>query len=174
MAHPFGLSMPQSLITTNAPDGRSVFTQDEASSHPNFKTSGFADLHVASSIPVDLTQDLAETASFSAANKSMIAVQATGVCFRRTEQPPGGSTPMHRTLTMDYGTVIEGEAELLLDSGERRVLKAGDTIVQRATMHQWFNRSTTQWVRIVWVVFPIQPLEVNGQLLKGEGLEDGV
>lgn len=46
---------------------------------------------------------------------------------------------MHRTTSLDYGIVLEGEVELILDSGERRAMKAGDIAVQRATMHAWRN-----------------------------------
>ncbi|RBR22531.1 hypothetical protein FVER53590_25055 [Fusarium verticillioides] len=38
---------------------------------------------------------------------------------------------MHRTLSIDYGVVIEGEMELVLDSGENRAMKRGDVAVQR-------------------------------------------
>ena len=46
---------------------------------------------------------------------------------------------MHRTISLDYNVVIEGEIEVTLDSGEVRRLKAGDIIVQRGTMHSWRN-----------------------------------
>lgn len=47
---------------------------------------------------------------------------------------------MHRTETIDYGIVIEGELVLILDKGETTVRK-GDVIVQRGTNHAWANRS---------------------------------
>jgi mannose-6-phosphate isomerase-like protein (cupin superfamily) len=47
---------------------------------------------------------------------------------------------MHRTLSLDYGFVLQGEITLILDEGEC-VLKAGDVVVQRATNHAWANRS---------------------------------
>ena len=46
---------------------------------------------------------------------------------------------MHRTMSLDYGVVLQGEVELLLDSGEVRLLAAGDVAVQRGTMHAWRN-----------------------------------
>ena len=53
----------------------------------------------------------------------------------------GGRHPlMHRTETVDYAVVLEGEITLLLD--EREVsLKAGDIVIQRGTNHAWSNRS---------------------------------
>jgi mannose-6-phosphate isomerase-like protein (cupin superfamily) len=47
---------------------------------------------------------------------------------------------MHRTETVDYGIVVEGEITLLVDIGEVTA-RAGDIIVQRGTNHGWANRS---------------------------------
>ena len=47
---------------------------------------------------------------------------------------------MHRTETIDYGVVIDGETMLVLDKGET-LLKAGDIVIQRGTNHAWANRS---------------------------------
>lgn len=47
---------------------------------------------------------------------------------------------MHRTQTVDYGIVLEGEVTLILDEGET-VVRAGDIVIQRGTNHGWANRS---------------------------------
>jgi mannose-6-phosphate isomerase-like protein (cupin superfamily) len=47
---------------------------------------------------------------------------------------------MHRTETIDYGIVLEGEITLLVDIGEVTV-RAGDIVIQRGTNHGWANRS---------------------------------
>ena len=47
---------------------------------------------------------------------------------------------MHRTETIDYGIILEGEIFLLVDDTEVH-LKQGDVIVQRGTNHAWSNRS---------------------------------
>lgn len=47
---------------------------------------------------------------------------------------------MHRTETIDYGIVLEGEITLILDEGET-VARAGDIVIQRGTNHGWANRS---------------------------------
>ena len=47
---------------------------------------------------------------------------------------------MHRTETIDYGIVLEGEITLILDVGET-VVKAGDIVIQQGTNHGWANRS---------------------------------
>ena len=47
---------------------------------------------------------------------------------------------MHRTQTVDYAVVLEGEVVMLLDQEEVH-LKAGDVVIQRGTNHAWSNRS---------------------------------
>lgn len=52
----------------------------------------------------------------------------------------GNQSPVHRTESIDYGIVLEGEIVLVLDDSEV-TLKAGDVVVQRGTDHAWANRS---------------------------------
>jgi len=47
---------------------------------------------------------------------------------------------MHRTETVDYGIVLDGEITLIVDEGETTV-RSGDIVVQRGTNHGWANRS---------------------------------
>lgn len=57
---------------------------------------------------------------------------------------------MHRTRTVDYGIVLEGEIWLILDDSETCV-KAGEIVVQRGTNHAWANRSD-QVCRVAFVL----------------------
>jgi mannose-6-phosphate isomerase-like protein (cupin superfamily) len=50
------------------------------------------------------------------------------------------SALMHRTDTIDYGIVLEGEINMLVDDGEVQ-LRAGDVVIQRGANHGWVNRS---------------------------------
>jgi hypothetical protein len=71
------------------------------------------------------------------------ALQATfGTMFRDAQHAPrSGQHPgMHRTDTVDYAIMLEGEMVAIMDSGET-VLRAGDVLVQRGTNHAWANRS---------------------------------
>jgi mannose-6-phosphate isomerase-like protein (cupin superfamily) len=52
----------------------------------------------------------------------------------------GLQSPVHRTESIDYGIVLEGEITLVLDDSEV-TLYAGDVVVQRGTDHAWANRS---------------------------------
>jgi hypothetical protein len=47
---------------------------------------------------------------------------------------------MHRTETVDYGIVLDGELVLIMDEGEA-IVRAGDIVIQRGTNHGWANRS---------------------------------
>lgn len=56
----------------------------------------------------------------------------------------------HRTRSIDFGIVIEGELTLLVDDGEATV-GVGDVVVQRGTNHGWVNR-TDRPCRIAFVL----------------------
>jgi hypothetical protein len=57
---------------------------------------------------------------------------------------------MHRTETVDYGIVLDGELVLILDESET-IVRAGDIVVQRGTSHAWANRSGSD-ARIAFVL----------------------
>jgi hypothetical protein len=65
---------------------------------------------------------------------------------RRAGKHPG----MHRTETLDYAIVLEGEIWAVMDEGET-LLRAGDVLVQRGTNHAWANRSE-RTARIAFVL----------------------
>ena len=48
---------------------------------------------------------------------------------------------MHKTHSVDYALVLEGEIWAVMDEGET-LLKAGDVLIQRGTNHAWANRSS--------------------------------
>jgi hypothetical protein len=56
-----------------------------------------------------------------------------------TPRQPPRHPLIHRTRTIDYVVVLEGEIHLLLDETEVR-LSAGDVVVQQGTNHAWINR----------------------------------
>ena len=57
---------------------------------------------------------------------------------------------MHRTRSVDYAVVIEGEIDMLLDDSEVH-LRAGDVLVQQGTNHAWVNRGNAP-CRIAFVL----------------------
>ena len=68
------------------------------------------------------------------------APPANGTRFAVIDFPPGNEPRMHRTETVDYVIVLEGEIEMDMDDSTVK-LKAGDVMVQRGTNHAWANRS---------------------------------
>jgi hypothetical protein len=46
----------------------------------------------------------------------------------------------HKTPSLDYAIVLDGEIYAMLDEGEA-LMQAGDVLIQRATNHSWSNRS---------------------------------
>jgi hypothetical protein len=50
---------------------------------------------------------------------------------------------MHKTNTVDYAVVYDGEIWLELDGGKTIPLQRGDVVVQNGTRHAWRNKGTT-------------------------------
>jgi len=65
-------------------------------------------------------------------------VRLRGLADHFEKEDPG----MHKTNTVDYAVVYDGEIWLELDDRETLHLKRGDTVVQNGTRHAWRNRGT--------------------------------
>ena len=92
-----------------------------------------------------------------AAREMGIPPPTHGTVLRVVEFPPAGANPdpgMHRTESVDYGIVLEGEIDLVLDDSEVR-LKAGDVVVQQGTVHGWINRGKIN-CRVAFVLIGAQ------------------
>lgn len=76
---------------------------------------------------------------------------------------------MHRGASIDYNVVLEGEIDLILDSGEAMRMRRGDVNIQRATLHKWVNVAGggTEPSRMLNVLVDIEPLFVAGKELPG-------
>ena len=87
------------------------------------------------------------------------APPANGTRFAVIDFPPGNAPRMHRTETIDYVIVLEGEIEMDMD-GSTVKMKAGDVMVQRGTNHAWANRSD-QRARVAFVLIDAVPLGIG-------------
>lgn len=67
---------------------------------------------------------------------------------------PPSNPLMHRTRTVDYAVIMQGEIDMMLDTGPVH-LKAGDVVVQQATNHAWLNRGKEP-CRIAFVMMDSQ------------------
>lgn len=60
----------------------------------------------------------------------------------------------HKTESLDYAVVLEGEIYAMLDNGEA-LMRPGDILIQRATNHSWSNRSGRN-CRMMFVLLALQ------------------
>ena len=133
------------VVTGHDPDGRSVVLSDGPPPQ-NHAMSGAAT--GANFVEIWSTpQPVPELRSVPATepnDRAFTIMPPSGHLLRIIEiYPPkdgGKRTVMHRTRTLDYVVVIEGEVVLSLSDSEV-VLKQGDVVVQRGTDHAWENRS---------------------------------
>jgi hypothetical protein len=67
---------------------------------------------------------------------------ATGVAHDAGARHPG----FHKTNTIDYAIVLDGEIYAMMDVGET-LLKPGDVLIQRGTNHAWRRRHNRRTLR---------------------------
>ena len=70
---------------------------------------------------------------------------------------------MHRTETLDYAILLNGECDLELDDGKTVHMKAGDICVQRGTMHGWVTNGGA--TRFAFILIDADPVEAGGKKL---------
>ncbi|KAJ3561106.1 hypothetical protein NPX13_g9072 [Xylaria arbuscula] len=92
-----------------------------------------------------------------------------GSIVRMIDFAPGLESPMHRAVSLDYGIVVEGVFELVLDSGEKRVMRQGDVSINRAAAHKWKNITGNGTLpgRMMWILLDCKDVYANGQKLEG-------
>ncbi|KAF4955478.1 hypothetical protein FGADI_4451 [Fusarium gaditjirri] len=161
------LPIPKRFITKHNDKGNTTFDTRLNDELPKavLSTHVFYLGYVTQGFPVDIEDNTdIETYRNYISNSPGLSVPG-GSVLRFADFPPGRSA-MHRTLSIDYGVVIEGEMELVLDSGENRVIKRGDVAVQRGTKHQWVNTDEEKWARMVLVLQESKQLAVKGVKLE--------
>jgi len=166
------------FITTHDGTGKAIFSNILSETMPVQRIGDGADfslVYTSSHFPAQLSNDtdITDYQSYLASPPGIVVSGGT-VC-RIVDMQPGALSPMHRTVSLDYGVVLEGEVELVLDSGEVRLLKRGDVAVQRGTNHAWRNVTpdavvdgvgVPQWARMLYVLQPSGEIFVEGKPLK--------
>ena len=141
------LKSTRRVVTGHDSLGKSVVLSDGAPpQHHSMHGSGVgADFHEMWNDPRTVPELTAGVAS-EPNERPFTIMPAAGHLLRILDVYPlksgGKRTVMHRTRTLDYVVVIEGELVLILDDSEV-TLKPGDVVVQRGTDHAWENRSAT-------------------------------
>jgi mannose-6-phosphate isomerase-like protein (cupin superfamily) len=139
-------NIPRRVVTGHEDDGRSVIVSDGAV--PGVREVAergvtFFEVWRTDTTPAPL---LAREPSEPTAGPQTVSPPAGGTRIRICEFGPGHvgenglQSPMHRTASIDYGIVLEGEMVLVVDDAET-VLHPGDVVVQRGTDHAWANRT---------------------------------
>lgn len=90
------------------------------------------DFWVVRQVPARLDGALEPTADWEPANRA----PPGGMIGRLITWSPGLEYPTHATPTLDFGIIVSGRLELILDTGST-ILNPGDVVVQRGTAHGW-------------------------------------
>lgn len=181
------LRRPRRILTGHNDKGESIFVSDVPA--PNLLQPGGAanlglfNLWVVPSMPAVYAGN-ADTAGADAA--ITLSPPKGGAVFRIVELPPdserrwdkqrevfqaygnpealdhsGSRHPgFHKTESIDFAIVLEGEVWALMDVGET-LMRPGDTLVQRGTNHAWSNRTQAP-VRIAFILLSSQAGEAPG------------
>lgn len=139
---------PRRVVTGHDDAGKSVFLSDGMPPVTRTAPDGaeFHELWSTGAAPTGI----GTTEPDPAAGQVTVPPPRNGTKIRINSFPPGTVSPVHRTQSVDYGIVIDGQMVLVLDEAET-VLNAGDVVVQRGTSHRWENRSG-QPARMVFVL----------------------
>ena len=165
-----GLPAINRLITDHDRIGKAVFSNSIPEAlpwQPVPDGARFSLGYATNKIPVDLNNSI-DISTYEAflRKKPGIMIPGGTVC-RLVDMRPGATSSMHRTVSLDYGVVLEGEVELVLDSGEARVMKRGDIAIQRGTNHAWRNVTPGDgWARMLYVLQEAKPIIVEGERLE--------
>ncbi|ETN40867.1 uncharacterized protein HMPREF1541_05147 [Cyphellophora europaea CBS 101466] len=163
------------LITSHNDESKAIVHSAQEFSWQSYDKDqmAFSVVYTTSQFPADLNNDADIHAYDSLMQKGTGLVNPGGTVIRCVDFAPGYRCAMHRTQSLDYGIVLEGEIDMVLDSGAVEHMKRGHVAVQRATQHQWVNTSETRWARMMFVLQDCQPLKVGGREMR-EDLSKGL
>jgi len=151
------------VVTGHRADGKATVLIDEviadvkigrpgAFVHAIWTTEGF---------PVDNDGDA------DAAARPVGTTLDNGTICRVVRFDPGVQARNHRTDSIDYAIVLDGEIDMELDD-ETVHVTAGDVLVQRGTIHNWVNRGPNPCT-ICFVLIAAKPATAGGKVLRAVG-----
>ncbi len=160
----------QRIVTGHDANGRAVFKSEDVREPQPIPTgdANFLLLWSTPTVPADNNDDA------DGRDRDVGTTLMGGSAFRITDMLPGGESPMHRTNSIDYGIVLEGEIELELEDGRKKSVGKHGVIIQRGTNHRWRN-TTDQVCRIAFILVEAPAYLHNGQPLdeyKPEQMDD--
>jgi hypothetical protein len=159
------------VVTGHDADGKAVVLIDAPAPNVKLRSSGIQS--TLAWVTDETPADIASTAD-RADREIGVAPPPSGSILRIVDFPPlaagaaidhaavaremglqqAGGAPRHafthRTRSIDYAIVLEGEIDMLLDDSEVH-LRAGDIVVQQGTNHAWVNNEAAP-CRIAFVL----------------------
>jgi quercetin dioxygenase-like cupin family protein len=143
------LPVPRRVVTGHDAEGRSVVVSDgPAPKSLKISSAVFHEIWSTTDTPAPIRpEEPAEPTS----RPLRTPPDANGTVIRVVDLQPHAASPMHRTESVDYGIVLEGEVHLVLDDGSDTRLGPGGVVVQRGTDHAWENR-TDSVTRIAFIL----------------------
>ncbi|MFX0557808.1 cupin domain-containing protein [Maribacter sp. CXY002] len=149
------------IVTGHTKDGTAIFAIDESIEPLVIPTgdAAMATIWTTETVPADCNDET--DGRYRDAGTTLKG----GSVIRVVDMLPGASSPMHRSDSIDYGIVINGEIELELDKDVTKKVGPGEIIIQRGTIHKWKNPSSTEICRIIFVLIEAKPFGVNGEPL---------
>jgi len=151
------------IVTGHDDDGRAVVAIDEIARNVISRRPAHQSCVIWSTgeFPTD------NSTTLDGGAREVASTDPGGSVFRIVEYAPGVAPRNHRTESIDYAVVIEGEIDMEID-GATVHLKAGDVLVQRGTIHNWINRGAAPCV-IAFVLIAAAPVARKGRALAATG-----
>jgi hypothetical protein len=158
------LRTPVVYVTTHNAAGKAIVhssNREKLSQYSGMRTSHKL-IYSSLGLPTDLNDEVDikhHRDVVTSGNLSIVEKDST-IC-RIVDFAPNNKSMMHRTQSLDFGVVLEGNVIMELDYGSATLISRGDVAVQRATLHTWKNASETEWARMLFVLQDCKPLLVN-------------
>jgi quercetin dioxygenase-like cupin family protein len=150
------------VVTGHDEDGNAVFISDQAM---ETKVLGEeAEMVVAwttGTFPSDNNDD------FDGALREVRRVSPGGSVLQLVTMHPHTASKHHRTRSLDYALVLEGDITLELDNGQTTVCHPGDVVIQRGTIHTWRN-DTDQPTKVAFILLDAVPVKIRNRELEPE------
>ncbi|KAJ6153693.1 hypothetical protein N7470_006652 [Penicillium chermesinum] len=150
-------------ITTHTTEGEAVFLShaqvpDYLPSRPSGDDGEIALLYATTATPASLEEESDVAMYDEFLHQPPGLTTETGTILRMVDLRPGKKTPMHRHVSLDYGVVLEGDVDLILDSGGEQTFQ---------------NKNSEAWCRIMFVYLPIEKLRYKERELGDEVYDEG-
>jgi len=142
-----GLPPVQRVVTGHDRDGRARFRSEDCEPTRMVPSgdASFLTLWTTATVPADNNDET------EGRERPTGTTLNGGSVIRIVDMLPGKQSPMHRTNSIDYGIVLNGEIELELEDGHKKTIREGGVIVQRGTNHLWRN-TTGKPCRIAFIL----------------------